>query len=62
VSNLPLLLPAILCAAGGMFFGACIVADIETRTVNAPFLWKNATACALCWIGAGVALAGVVLP
>jgi hypothetical protein len=45
-----------------MFFGACIVADIETRTVNAPFLWKNATACALCWIGAGVALAGVVLP
>jgi hypothetical protein len=59
MSNLPLLLPAFLCAAFGWFFAACIVADIEMR---ARYLWKNATACAVCFIGAGVALAAVVIP
>jgi hypothetical protein len=56
--NLPLILPALLCALGGSFFAACIVADIEARTTN--ILWKNATTCAAYWIGAGVALAEVV--
>jgi hypothetical protein len=60
--NLPLILPALLCALGGSFFAACIVADIEARTVARSHMWKNAAACAAFWIGAGVALAGVVAP
>jgi predicted tellurium resistance membrane protein TerC len=60
VSNLPLILPAILCGIGGLFFGASVVADMHMPDTS--IMWKSALACVLCWIGAGVCLAAVVWP
>jgi hypothetical protein len=59
VSDLPLLLPALLCGVMGYVFAEASLHDMRDRVPDAAI--KSGVASALCWIGAGVALAGVVL-
>ena len=55
--NLPLILPALLCALAGYFF-----AEHAITASRRGAIIKAGAISAAFWIGAGVALAWVVLP
>jgi hypothetical protein len=57
VNDLPLLLPALLCALAGYFF-----AEHAITASRRGAIIKAGAISAAFWIGAGVALAWVVLP
>jgi hypothetical protein len=57
--NLPLILPALLCGVMGYVFAEASLHDMRDNAHQAAI--KSGLASALYWIGAGVALAGVVL-
>lgn len=57
--HMTLLLPFAICAAGGYTFGTWAAMDLHDG--YSAVAAKSAAVSALCWLGAGVALLGVVL-